>query len=252
VKVPINSLHNNLDNHKSLFRAPIYPCVQFTVPLSGRCSRTSPRSMLPKVLSSSKTRFCDTSLRPGKFPFKNHVIFLHSLTFARGVDFIKMDYMTPGSPDHGDYALPASSTGAVIAYHKAFKTPASTWDLIFPGNSTVLILTGVFGNRPVTVFEFTKTSTTQGGIFLQQAYSSSNYRVLSTIHQWTDCFRTTRPTNYDQTWYGQYLYRQHSISVRSLGCTGSPNKFHLPLSRSWNLITDGTPWQSTGSVQVRT
>jgi alpha-galactosidase len=32
-----------------------------------------------------------------------------------------MDYMTPGSPDHGDYALPANSSGAAIAFHKAIQ-----------------------------------------------------------------------------------------------------------------------------------
>lgn len=36
----------------------------------------------------------------------------------RGVDFIKLDFVTPGSPDNGGHLVPDNS-GAVIAYHKA-------------------------------------------------------------------------------------------------------------------------------------
>lgn len=39
----------------------------------------------------------------------------------RGVDFIKMDYMTPGSPDNGNDGMPQNSTGAAVAYHKAIQ-----------------------------------------------------------------------------------------------------------------------------------
>ncbi|TAQ90988.1 hypothetical protein B7494_g720 [Chlorociboria aeruginascens] len=41
-----------------------------------------------------------------------------------GVDFIKLDYMRPGSPDAGE-ALPANSSGAAIAYHNAIKSSGS-------------------------------------------------------------------------------------------------------------------------------
>ena len=37
-----------------------------------------------------------------------------------GVDFIKLDYMTPGSPDSGA-TLSANTSGAAIAYHQAIK-----------------------------------------------------------------------------------------------------------------------------------
>lgn len=37
-----------------------------------------------------------------------------------GVDFIKLDYMTPGSPDSGE-TLSANTSGAAIAYHQAIK-----------------------------------------------------------------------------------------------------------------------------------
>jgi alpha-galactosidase len=38
----------------------------------------------------------------------------------RGVDFIKLDFMTPGSPEAGE-ELPADDSGAAIAYHKAIE-----------------------------------------------------------------------------------------------------------------------------------
>lgn len=43
------------------------------------------------------------------------------LTFMhRGVDFIKLDFVTPGSPDNGGH-LVGDNSGAVIAYHKAIQ-----------------------------------------------------------------------------------------------------------------------------------
>ncbi|TVY56764.1 Alpha-galactosidase [Lachnellula suecica] len=38
----------------------------------------------------------------------------------RGVDFIKLDYMTPGSPDYGE-TLSSNRSGAATAYHNATK-----------------------------------------------------------------------------------------------------------------------------------
>jgi alpha-galactosidase len=37
---------------------------------------------------------------------------------VRGVDFIKLDYVTPGSPDNGA-GIPADNSGSVKSYHKA-------------------------------------------------------------------------------------------------------------------------------------
>lgn len=38
----------------------------------------------------------------------------------RGVDFVKLDFVTPGSPDNGQM-LPTDGSGSVIAWHKAIK-----------------------------------------------------------------------------------------------------------------------------------
>jgi alpha-galactosidase len=37
-----------------------------------------------------------------------------------GVDFLKLDFMTPGSPDAGE-ELPDDNSGAAVAYHNAIK-----------------------------------------------------------------------------------------------------------------------------------
>lgn len=37
---------------------------------------------------------------------------------SRGVDFVKLDYMPPGSPDAGE-TLSANTSGSAIAYHQA-------------------------------------------------------------------------------------------------------------------------------------
>ena len=42
------------------------------------------------------------------------------MAVIRGVDFIKLDFVTPGSPDNGAN-LPPDSSGSVIAYHKAIQ-----------------------------------------------------------------------------------------------------------------------------------
>jgi alpha-galactosidase len=44
---------------------------------------------------------------------------------ARGVDLIKLDYVTPGSPDNGGN-LPANNSGSVIAYHNAIANSGSS------------------------------------------------------------------------------------------------------------------------------
>jgi len=42
------------------------------------------------------------------------------MAYNRGVDFIKLDYITPGSPQNGGN-LPPDNSGAVIAYHRAIQ-----------------------------------------------------------------------------------------------------------------------------------
>lgn len=42
----------------------------------------------------------------------------HHFLLLRGIDFIKLDFITPGSPDNGAN-LPSNETGEVIGYHNA-------------------------------------------------------------------------------------------------------------------------------------
>ncbi|KAG2171935.1 hypothetical protein INT43_001411 [Umbelopsis isabellina] len=61
---------------------------------------------------------CDFDFqKPGVQEWHNSVVNL----FAQwGVDLIKLDFVTPGSPDNGGN-LPANNSGSVIAYHNAIK-----------------------------------------------------------------------------------------------------------------------------------
>jgi alpha-galactosidase len=49
-----------------------------------------------------------------------------------GIDFIKLDYITPGSPQTGE-SLPADSSGAVTAYHQAIKNNQASIRLVQQG-----------------------------------------------------------------------------------------------------------------------
>lgn len=50
--------------------------------------------------------------------FLAHLRLNNGSDMSRGVDFVKLDFVTPGSPDNGAHLVPDNS-GAVIAYHKA-------------------------------------------------------------------------------------------------------------------------------------
>ncbi|KAF2102502.1 family 27 glycoside hydrolase [Rhizodiscina lignyota] len=59
---------------------------------------------------------CDFDFsKPGVQEWHNSVVDLFA---SWGVDFIKLDFVTPGSPDNGAH-LVANNSGAVIAYHNA-------------------------------------------------------------------------------------------------------------------------------------
>ncbi|KAL1874026.1 hypothetical protein VTK73DRAFT_580 [Phialemonium thermophilum] len=59
---------------------------------------------------------CDFDFtKPGVQEWHNSVVDLFA---SWGVDLIKLDFVTPGSPDNGGHLVPDNS-GAVIAYHKA-------------------------------------------------------------------------------------------------------------------------------------
>lgn len=46
------------------------------------------------------------------------------ISSTRGVDFVKLDFVTPGSPDNGQ-SLPTDQSGTVIAWHNAIKNNGS-------------------------------------------------------------------------------------------------------------------------------
>lgn len=60
------------------------------------------------------------SLQTGGLPFDGEAV--GRLTrLDRGVDAIKLDYITPGSPDHGSATLQPDTSGSVVAFHKAIE-----------------------------------------------------------------------------------------------------------------------------------
>lgn len=50
--------------------------------------------------------------------------FFYANVSTRGVDFVKLDFVTPGSPDNGQ-SLPTDQSGTVIAWHNAIKNNGS-------------------------------------------------------------------------------------------------------------------------------